>query len=133
MSDTMTKNIHLNIDWSAWNNHLTLHLDDDDERTIHDPMLNEPRVKYDDDGNIIYHKDDSGFWFKREYSKCGKVTHEENSLGFEFKAEYDTMSNMTRYEDSDGYWKTCKYNVQGLKIFESDSIGQIAEFKYDTW
>ena len=54
----------------------------------------------DDEGNLIYWENSTGFWEKREYDDGNEIRY-ENSNGYWVKREY-ADGNEIRYENSNG-------------------------------
>src|SRR5690554_552192 len=60
----------------------------------------------DSKGNLIYHEDSTGYWYKYEY---------------------DSKGNQIYYEDSNGYWSKREYDSKGNQIYFESSIGAIID------
>jgi hypothetical protein len=78
-------------------------------------------------GNTIYHKDSSGYWFKREYDSNGDEIYYENSIGYWSKSEYDSNGNEIYYENSYGDWRKREYDSNGNEIYYETSDGVIKD------
>lgn len=56
----------------------------------------------DSKGNIIYHENSDGYWYKYEYDSKGNQTYYEDSKGYWSKREYDSKGNQICYINSKG-------------------------------
>ena len=63
-----------------------------------------PIIKYDDNGNQIYHENSNGYWEKKEYDDKGNQIYYEDAGGYWYKYKYDDKGNQIYYEDSQGDW-----------------------------
>jgi len=62
-----------------------------------------PFIIRNDNGNILYHETEKGYWSKYEYDRNNNQTYFKNLSGYWNKAEYDSDNNQIYYEDSNGY------------------------------
>ena len=56
----------------------------------------------DENGNLIYHEDTDGHWYKSEYDENGNQIYHEDHSGDWYKYDYDEYGKMNYYEDSNG-------------------------------
>ena len=59
---------------------------------------------YDENGNIIYYKDSTGFWSEHVFDANSNEIYYENSDGFWSEHVFDTNSKEIYFEDSTDYW-----------------------------
>lgn len=71
--------------------------------------------EYDDNGNLLHHRDADGYetWF--EYDENGNEILNRDSNGFEAIMEYDDQNRMTHYKDTDNVEEWYRYNEDGSK------------------
>lgn len=56
-------------------------------------------IEYDANGHLIFFKNASGWWWKKEYDECGNMILWEDSSSMWIKKEYDAQGNVTRYQN----------------------------------
>jgi hypothetical protein len=61
-----------------------------------------PFVIKDNQGNLLYYEDSTGYWSKRKYDSKGNEIYFEDSDEFWRKKEFDSKGNRRYYEASDG-------------------------------
>ena len=76
----------------------------------------------DENGNIIYREDLSGFWYKSEFDKYGNETYLQNSEGYSFKQEFDENNDQIYFEDSDGNIVDNRPKVKEVTIDELEKV-----------
>jgi uncharacterized protein RhaS with RHS repeats len=54
-------------------------------------------------GNVTYHENSNGIWWKYEYDANGNQIYCKDSSGYWSRSEYDANGNQTYYENIDGY------------------------------
>jgi len=80
-----------------------------------------PFKLYDKNGNVTYHENSNGFWYRNEYDSNGKLTYHEDSTGYWYRREYDSNSNETYYENSNKCWFRKEYDSNGNVTYYEDS------------
>jgi YD repeat-containing protein len=76
-----------------------------------------------ENGNLTYYEDSSGFWYRREYDDNGQLTYYENSNGFWCRSECNEQGEETYHEDSSGYWRRYEYDENGNVTYCESSYG----------
>ncbi len=78
--------------------------------------MNKKIKKYDERGNLIYHKYSSGFeyWFK--YDENNNQIYWKRSDGWEELYKYNENNNLIYYKDIIGFEYWYKYDENGEKI-----------------
>ena len=61
-----------------------------------------PFIIRNNQGDMIYYEDSTGFWERWWYDLLGNVKYYENSNGYWSKREYDAQGNEIYYEASNG-------------------------------
>ena len=82
---------------------------------------------YDTNGNIIYHENNDGYWYKYEYDTNGNKIYYETSGGYWVKYKYDTNGNNIYSEDSNGDWYKREYDTNGNIIYTEYYDGVIID------
>ena len=111
-------------------------LKDDECVLVLSKIFNQPvRIKgisvYNTNGNIIYHEDSNGYWYKNEYDNQGNHIYSEDSNGYWHKYEYDTNGKVIYSETSDGFWFKREYDTNGNNIYYENSNGVIRDNRYE--
>ncbi len=95
-----------------------------EKRTIHKEDGAEEIIRYDENGNEIYHKV-LGEEIWATYNELGKITSQRSlkNTGKEYwsKYEYDEKGNEIRFEDSDGNLRETRYDEKGLIVYSKDN------------
>jgi YD repeat-containing protein len=91
-------------------------------KLILDKVFNQPiRINgndvYDQNGNLIYHEDSTGYWTKKEYDNQGNLIYREDSDGSWVRYKYDRNGNKIYYEDSNGHWLKQEFDDLGNLIY----------------
>ena len=81
----------------------------------------------DNNGDIIYYEESTGFWVKREYDSSGNEIYFENSYEYWSKYEYDSNGNEIYFENSNGFWIKREYDSPGNQIYYETSNGNIMD------
>jgi len=81
----------------------------------------------DENGNVIYRENSTGYWFTREYDSNGKVIYFESSDRSWWKQEYDSNGNEIYFEDSKGFWVKSEFDSNGKQIYYESSTGNIID------
>ena len=83
----------------------------------------------DDNGNVIYLEDSTGYWVKRKFDSNGREIYFENSDGYWYVQEFDSNGNLIYFENSDGNWHKREYDSNGNVIYYEDSTGLIENYR----
>ena len=86
-----------------------------------------PFVMKNDQGNLIYLENSTGFWHKRKYNDAGNEIYYENSDGYWTKREYNYQGNVIYLETSTGYWGKSEYDDKDNEIYFENSNGTIID------
>ena len=76
------------------------------------------KYTYNENGNLIYEENSTGYWKKYEYDENGNIVYTENNVGFWVKLTYDENGNLIYEEYSDGDWMRYTYNENGNLIYK---------------
>lgn len=93
--------------------------------------------KYDERGNLIYHKDDLGIEMWHEYDKNGNETYYKrhtplsDSKDFIRRISYDKNGNRVAYVDSDGHKIIYRYTENNKLAYKCDNSGHQNFYYYD--
>ena len=75
-----------------------------------------PFVIKDDNGNLVYHEDSDGYWWKLQYDDANNLVYHEDSYGYWCKKEFDDANNLVYYENSNGYITDKRPNRKAIAI-----------------
>jgi len=91
--------------------------------------------KYDNNKNnnknLIYYKDSSGYESWKEYDKNNNCIHYKDSFGYEQWCRYDENKNLIYHKNSDGDEERYKYNENKNLIHYKDSNDYEVWYKWE--
>jgi YD repeat-containing protein len=88
--------------------------------------------KFDERGNLILHKNESGYVCEYTYNDQGKELTYKNSNGFWRKKTYNKNGHFLTSENSFGGWSKATYDEKhGGELIYEDSRGYRRESSYD--
>jgi hypothetical protein len=93
--------------------------------------LSNGKIKYDENGNLIYWEKSNVFCKKIKYNENNNIIYAEDSNGDWEKYKYDQNNNLIYYESSIRFWKKRKYDKNNNKIYFEDSSGLWVKYKFD--
>ena len=80
---------------------------------------------YDENQNIIYHKNDNRdnvYEYWKKYDDAGRVLHFADSRGYEEHYTYDKKGNKTIFSDSEGNEEHYTYNEDNMLVYEIKKV-----------
>ena len=90
-----------------------------------------PFVIKDDNGNLVYHEDSDGYWWKLQYDDANNLVYHEDSYGYWCKKEFDDANNVVYYEDSSGYISDKRPKSKAMaKVAEARKLLEQAEKEF---
>jgi YD repeat-containing protein len=59
-------------------------------------------VKYDENNNILFYQENTGYWYSKRYDERGNVIRYNNSSGYTCWMKYDFDNDLIEYQNNEG-------------------------------
>ena len=94
--------------------------------------LNNVKMEFDSNNNLIHYEDSNGYEYWYEYDSNNNIIHQKNSNGYEYWYEYDSNNNLIHFKDSYGFEEWQEYDSNNNMIHYKGSNGYEHWKEYDS-